>query len=246
MAEINLKGKVALITGASQGIGRAIALAYGKAGAKLALAARNQGKLNEVMQTAKASGCEAIALKTDVRLETEVKSMLERTVTSFGGLDIVVVNAGISSDYQTVEAGSSNDWLATFETNLFGAYYTIKASIPYLKQRGAGKIITVGSGLGHHGRAGGSAYAASKAALWMLTRVTAQELANENISVNELIPGPVETDILTNEDFRKNVVEKQREWLKTPEDVTQLALFLAAQPDFGPSAQSFSLMRRDR
>lgn len=246
MTEINLTAKVALITGASQGIGRAIALAYGKAGAKLALAARKQGKLDDVVQTARDFGGEAIALKTDVRNEAEVKSMLECTATTFGGLDILVVNAGISSDYQTVDAGNSNDWRETFETNLFGAYYTIKAAIPYLKLRGAGKIITIGSGLGHNGRAGGSAYAASKAALWMLTRVTAQELAHENISVNELIPGPVETEIMTNDEFRKNVVEKQREWLKTPEDVTQLALFLAAQPDFGPSAQSFSLMRRDR
>lgn len=246
MTKISLANKVALITGSSQGIGRAIALAYAKAGANVACAARNEKKLAEVVQTAEAFGIQALALKTDIRDEKEVNRMLETTVRHLGGLDILVINAGISSGYQSVEESKSVDWLGTFETNLFGAYYCIKAAIPYLKRRGAGKIITIGSGLGHHGRAGGSAYAASKAALWMLTRITAQELATENISVNELIPGPVETEIFNNEEFRKNVVEKQHEWLKTPEDVTQLALFLAAQPDFGPSAQSFSLMRRDR
>jgi 3-oxoacyl-[acyl-carrier protein] reductase len=118
--------------------------------------------------------------------------------------------------------------------------------VPYLKKRGAGKIITIGSGLGHRGYAGGSAYACSKAGLWMLTRVLAQELTQYNISVNELIPGPVETSIDDGYEKEKNAVSKMNgEWLKRPEDVTPLALFLACQPETGPTAQSFSLMRRD-
>ena len=169
--------------------------------------------------------------------------MLEQTTSHFGGLDIIVVNAGGNIGRGRVDAGNSDDWRATLELNLFGAYYYIKAAIPHLKARDAGKIITIGSGLGHNGLPGGSAYACAKAALWMLTRVVAQELAKYNISVNELIPGPVETGVLT-DGFRKNVVEKHLEWLKDPEDVVDLALFLATQPVVGPSAQSFSLMRR--
>jgi 3-oxoacyl-[acyl-carrier protein] reductase len=102
----------------------------------------------------------------------------------------------------------------------------------------------IGSGLGHRGIPERSAYACSKAGVWMLTRILAQELGPYNISVNELIPGPVDTAALS-DSFRKNVVEQHHEWLKTPEDVVQLALFLASQPDIRPSAQSFSLMRRD-
>ena len=169
--------------------------------------------------------------------------MFEETVAHFGGLDILVVNAGGNFEKGSLENSDSAGWKQTIDLNLFGAYYCIKHAIPYLKQRGAGKIITIGSGLGHSGIPNDSAYACSKAALWMLTQVVAQELATENISVNELIPGPVQTSMST-EAFRKNVVEKNHDWLKNPDDVVPLALFLATQPEWGPSAQSFSLMRR--
>ena len=243
MTDKPLAGKVALVTGSSKGIGRAIALGYARAGAAVACAARSEDALNEVVETIQNEGGEAFAVVTNVTNEAAVEEMLEQTVNHLGGLDILVVNAGGNIGRGRVDEGSSEDWKATLDLNLFGAYYCIKAAIPHLKTRGAGKIITVGSGLGHNGLPGGSAYACAKAALWMLTRVVAQELAEHNISVNELIPGPVETGVLTDE-FRKNVVEKYLEWLKNPEDVVDLALFLATQPAVGPSAQSFSLMRR--
>src|SRR5213596_3629801 len=116
-----------------------------------------------------------------------------RTVEQYGGLDILVINAGVDLDPHTVEHSQTELWRTTLETNLTGAYLCAKAAIPHLRQRGAGKIITVGSGLGHRGAPATAAYACSKAGLWMLTRVLAQELAQDNISVNELIPGPVET-----------------------------------------------------
>ncbi len=127
--------------------------------------------------------------------------------------------------------------------NLLGAYYCAQAAIPALKQRGAGKIITVGSGIGHRGVVGSSDYACSKAGLWMLTRVLAQELAASHISVNELIPGPVDTRGQHTQ--RQGPFAIESEWIKTPEEVVPLALFLATQPAIGPTAQSFSLMRRD-
>jgi len=239
-----LTGKVALITGAGRGIGKAIALAYAEAGAAICCAARSADELNAVVREIQASGGVAMASVTDVTDEVAVLRMLQETASELGGLDILVINAGGAFEQATVEESDLDHWRKTMDLNLFGAYYCARAAIPYLKQRGAGKIITVGSGLGHKGLAGGSAYACAKAALWMFTRVLAQELAADRISVNELIPGPVDTGLMT-DDFRTRVVEKEGEWLKVSEDVAPLALFLATQPDIGPTAQSFSLMRRD-
>lgn len=188
-----------------------------------------------------------MAVQTDVTDLEAVRRMCWMTADAFGGIDILVINAGVNYDRRRVEDSQPEDWRATLEVNLIGAYYCAQAAIPYLKQSGAGKIITLGSGLGHRGKAGGSAYACSKAGLWMLTRVLAQELWPDNISVNELIPGPVETtmtfDIL--KEREGTVFALESEWIKTPEDVVPLALFLATQPAKGPTAQSFSLMRRD-
>ncbi len=239
-----LKDKVVLITGASQGIGKALALGLAMVGASVSCAARSKVLLNTTVDEIQANGGQVLAVVADVTQESVVQRMVQDTVAYFGGLDILIINAGGNFDQQAVADSDTDDWQKTIELNLFGAYYCAKAAVPYLKERGAGKIITIGSGLGHRGMVGRSAYACSKAGLWMLTRVLAQELQQDNISVNELIPGPVNTGVIS-EDFRKNVVEKQHEWLKGPDDVVQLALFLASQPDIGPTAQSFSLMRRD-
>jgi 3-oxoacyl-[acyl-carrier protein] reductase len=243
MKDKPLSGKVALVTGAGRGIGQAIAIGYAAAGASVCCAARTKEQLEATVAEIVAGGGLAIAVIADVTQETAVQHMLAQTVDRFGGLDILVINAGGDFDECTVEASDSDDWGKTIELNLIGAYYCAKAAIPCLKQRGAGKIITIGSGLGHRGRVGRSAYACAKAGLWMLTRVLAQELAQDNISVNELIPGPVETGVIS-EDFRRSMAAAG-EWFKTPEDVAPLALFLATQPDIGPTAQSYSLMRRD-
>ncbi len=164
---------------------------------------------------------------------------------AFGGVDIVVINAGVSLDKNPVEESDPADWKMNIEVNLVGAYHTAKASIPHLRERSAGKIIIVGSGLGHRGIPGRSGCACSKAGAWMLTRILAQELLPYKISVNELIPGPVQTEIMKDHgrDFHSLVGET--EWMKQPEDVVDLSLFIAAQPDIGPTAQSYSLMRRD-
>ena len=160
---------------------------------------------------------------------------------------MLVINAGANYDRETVENSNMDNWIKTMELNLFGAYYCAHYAVPYLKQRGAGKIITMGSGLGHKGFPGSSAYSCSKAGLWMLTRILAQELLDYNISVNELIPGPVETSIDDGVEEGKSIVRTMdSEWHKQPEDVVPMALFLAGQPDKGPTAQSFSLMRRDK
>jgi 3-oxoacyl-[acyl-carrier protein] reductase len=172
--------------------------------------------------------------------------MVQVTVDTFGGLDILIINAGVNGEGQPVEDSHPGTWRITIEVNLLGAYYCAQAAIPALKQRGAGKIITVGSGLGHRGMVGCSDYACAKAGLWMLTRVLAQELWPYNISVNELIPGPVVTSMVGEHAAqRQGVFAIEGEWAKAPEEVVPLALFLATQPPIGPTAQSFSLMRRD-
>ena len=185
-------------------------------------------------------------MPTDVTQSAAAERMVRQAFEAFGGLDIVVINAGVSGTSRCVEESDPAAWRAVIEVNLLGAYHCARAAIPALKRRGAGKIITVGSGRGHRGAAEGSHYAVSKAGLWMLTRVLAQELADSKISVNELIPGPVATRMTQKAAQQgKGASAIPGEWTKAPEDVVPLAMFLATQPDVGPTAQSFSLMRRD-
>ena len=134
------------------------------------------------------------------------------------------------------------------QVNLIGSYHTAHAAIPHLKERGAGKIIAIGSGVGHRGRPGESAYASVESrTVHAHARVLAQELWQNNISVNELIPGPVLTERVARTHAHRpgSVFQDDSEWIKTPDDVVPLALFLATQPDKGPTGQTYSLMRRD-
>ncbi len=245
-----LAGKVTLVTGAGRGIGKAITLAYAGEGASVSCAARTSAEIEGTVAEIESIGGAGLAVQTDVTDVESVRHMLEATVNTvnrFGGLDILVVNAGGNLDRSTIEEGDPTDWVATIELNLLGAYHCVRSAIEHLKRRGAGKIIMIGSGIGHQGRSGSSAYACSKAGLWMLTRVLAQELWEYNISVNELIPGPVVTERVQLDYAQRDesVFKIGSEWVKGPEDVAPLALFLATQPDRGPTAQSFSLMRRD-
>jgi 3-oxoacyl-[acyl-carrier protein] reductase len=246
MTNDRLHNKVAIITGAGRSIGKAIALAFAQAGAAVACAARTTGEIEQTVQEIEQAGGRGLALPTDVTDMAAVERMCAGTAETFGGIDILVINAGVSLDRGAVEESAPDAWRATLEVNLFGAYNCARAAIPHLKARGGGKIITVGSGMGRQGRPGSSAYSCSKAALWMLTRVLAQELWPYNISVNELIPGPVDTSMTVDPAARQGpAFTTESEWVKRPEDVVPLALFLATQPTIGPTAQSFSLMRRD-
>jgi 3-oxoacyl-[acyl-carrier protein] reductase len=239
-----LTGKVALVTGASKGIGRALALGFAHAGAHVCLVARTQGDLEKVVADAPA-GPVAVAVNADVTDPGSLQHAFAQCAESFGGLDILVVNAGISTEPRTVEDSGFALWRQTLETNLYGAYLTVKYAIPHLRRRGGGNIIVLGSGMGRRGMKGSSAYSCSKAGLSMLVRVLAEELREHGISVNELIPGPVGTGF--NPAALSTVMDSPEgsvEWDKLPEDVVPLALFLAQQPRLGPTGQTFSLMRR--
>ena len=245
MIEARLSGKVAVVTGAGRGIGRAIALGYADSGAAVCCAARSVKEIDETVQLILAAGGQAIGVSADVTDYASVETLFDGAVSAFGGIDIIVASAGGSMENKSVEESDPASWKHALDVNLIGAYHTAKAAIPHLRKRGAGKMIFVGSGMGHRGAPTRSAYAASKAALWMLTRVLAQELVMHNISANELVPGPVLTAFIAGREDAVRAAGGGAEWMKEPEDVVPLALFLATQPDTGPTGQSFSLARRE-
>jgi 3-oxoacyl-[acyl-carrier protein] reductase len=242
-----LHGQVALVTGAGKGIGRAIALAYAAQGAAVCCVGRTVADLEGVVAEIRAAGGRAMAAGVDVTQEEAVAGMVQACGEAFGRLDILVVNAGITSEGLPVEGSDARRWRQTLDTNLFGAYLCARAAIPALKAAGGGKIVMIGSGMGHAGLPHISDYACAKAGLWMLTRVLAQELAADGIAVNELIPGPVDTGMTATaaaQSHLQSTPALQQEWFKQPDDVVPLALFLALQPPRGPTAQSYSLGRR--
>lgn len=240
-----LKGKVAVITGAGRGIGQAIAIGYARAGAAVCCAARSESQLADTVQRIEVAGGRAIAVACNVTDVESVNALFERAAAAFGGVDIVVASAGASRENKNVEESNPSAWRETIDTNLVGAFHTAHAAVPHLKRRGGGHIITLGSGMGHRSAVTRSAYAASKAGLWMLTRVLAQELVQHAICVNELVPGPVLTDFIKGREDALRATAAGGEWMKQPEDVVPLALFIASQPLKGPTGQTFSLARRE-
>ena len=238
-----LESKIAVITGAGRGIGRGLAVGFAEQGAKVVCAARTQAQLDETIRAIHASGGQAIALSCDVTSPDDVRKLYAETRSHYGPADIVIANAGGNFERRSVEDSDIDSWENTLRVNLLGVYYTCKYAIPDLKTKG-GHIIVTGSGMGHRDGDAGSAYSASKAAVWMLVRNLATELRDYGICVNELIPGLVDTDILTEAERPANSA-LSLEWFKQPADVVPLALFLATQPRTGPTGQSFSLMRRD-
>jgi len=216
------------------------------AGAKVACLARTQNEIEETVKEIEDQKGIGIAIRCDVTDRHSVENAMKETVHAFGGLDIVFVNAGVNTIRSLIGEDDPELWRQTIDVNLIGAYYTIRSCIPYLKQRGGGKIIAIGSGRGRRGDIMGSSYACSKAGLWMLVRTAAEELRPFNISVNELIPGPVMTDM--NAKFNDNIDKiftEGKEWVKQPEDILPLAFFMASLPLTGPTAQSYSLTRRE-
>jgi 3-oxoacyl-[acyl-carrier protein] reductase len=227
---MTLEGRVALITGASQGIGQAIAVRLAAAGASVALAARNQDKLNEVVQQITSVGGKASAFQLDVADEEQIKSVFKAVIGQLGKVDILVNNAGITRD-QLVMRMKRSDWDAVLGTNLTSAYLCTQQVIsPMLKQRW-GRIINVTSIFGQIGQAGQANYASSKAGLIGLTKAIARELGSRNITCNAVAPGFIETNMtaVLGDDFKQNALKNiPLGRIGTPDDVAGAVAFLAS------------------
>jgi 3-oxoacyl-[acyl-carrier protein] reductase len=239
-----LAGKVAVVTGAGRGIGAAIAEALAAAGATVACAARSEAEVAATTARIEAAGGRAIARRCDVGDAAEVAALYGAVAAREGGFDLLFVNAGVSLDQRPVEASDPAAFEETFRVNLFGAYHCARLAIPHMRARGGGRMVMTGSGMGHSSLHGHAAYSCSKAGVWMLVRILADELRADGITVNELVPGPVRTAMTGVPQREGSVVNNPVEWLKQPEDVVPLAMFLATHPGPGPTGQSFSLMRR--
>src|SRR5690349_15450163 len=185
-------GHVALVTGASQGIGRACALALAESGAQLALAARNEEKLAGVVKDAESKGAQAAAFRMDVSEEDSVKTAVKSAIERFGKVDILINNAGITKDTLLMRMKRA-DWDSVMQTNLTGAFFCTQAVISSMLKQRWGRIINISSVFGQMGQVGQANYAASKAGLIGFTMAMAREVASRNITVNAVAPGYIET-----------------------------------------------------
>ena len=227
---MKLEGRVALVTGASQGIGHACALALAREGASVAVAARNRQKLDELVAQIAASGGKAAAFVIDVADEEQVKSGIKSALGQFGKIDILVNNAGITRD-QLVMRMKRADWDSVLNTNLTSAYLCIQQVIGSMLKQRCGRIINVTSVFGQIGQAGQANYAASKAGLIGRTLAMAREVASRNITCNAVAPGFIETSMTAalSDEFKQNAVRQiPLGRVGSPEDVASAVRFLAS------------------
>ena len=192
---MKLDGQVAIITGAGRGIGRAIALAYAREGARLALAARNEAELEETAAAVSELGGEAITVRTDVTSQIATERLARRVVEHFGRIDVLVNNAGISGPVGPLETNDIAEWVDTINVNLTGTFLVCRAVIPVMLQQRAGRIINLSGAGVANAWSNMSAYCSSKAAVVRMTEVLAQELDGKGITVNALGPGSVHTSM---------------------------------------------------
>ena len=226
----SLAGKVALVTGASQGIGRETALALAEAGANVALAARNEGKLVALAEEIAAKGAAALAVKMDVADPEQVKLGFKAVLEKFGKLDILVNNAAITRDGLAMRM-KQEDWDAVIRTNLTGAHLCTQQALMTMIRARAGRIINIASVVAQMGNAGQANYVAAKGGLIGLTKAIAMEIASRNVTVNAVAPGFIETpmtDVLPDK-----VKEELKERIPlgrmgTGRDVAAAIVFLAS------------------
>jgi 3-oxoacyl-[acyl-carrier protein] reductase len=227
----SLEGKTALVTGASQGIGRACAIELAKTGARVVLAARNEAKLAEVAAEITAAGGTAHAVALDVASEDSIKSTAKALLAQFGAVEILVNNAGVTRDGLMMRMKRA-DWDDVLNTNLTGAFLLTQAFVSSMLKARWGRIINISSVVARSGQAGQANYAASKAGLIGLTRSLARELASRGITANAVAPGYIETAMTAVLD------EKQREAMLsqiplarpgTDADIAHAVVFLASQ-----------------
>lgn len=228
---MGLYGKVAIVTGASRGIGKAIAISLANAGAKVIVNyVSNAQAAEEVVKIIKASGNEAAALKADVSYTAEAEKLVQETVNTFGRIDILINNAGITRDNLLLRM-KEEEWDAVIDTNLKGVYNCTKAVLkPLLKQR-SGKIVNITSVIGLMGNAGQANYAAAKAGIIGFTKAVAKEVASRGINVNAVAPGFISTEMTEqiSEGVRESMLTAiPLNRLGNPEDVAEVVKFLVS------------------
>ena len=238
---MHLQGKVAMVTGAGSGIGKASALLLAQHGAHVACLSRSEDELQAVCDTIISAGGEAMALVADVSLPDDLARAVEATVGRWGRIDIVLANAGINGVWAPLEELTVEEWETTIKINLTGTFLTVKAALPQLKRRGGSVIITASvNGTRMFSNTGASAYATSKAGQVAFAKMIALELAKHRVRVNVICPGAIDTDI--DDSTQKRGIEQARVPVEFPagkipltdgepgssEQVAQLVLFLAS------------------
>ena len=228
-----LDGRVAVVTGASRGLGRAIALALAGEGAQLALVARNRDPLEEAAGAVRAAGGAAAVFTADVTDEHQVESLASEVRARFGKVHILVNNAGTNVRKNLTDF-TLDEWRRVLDTNLTGVFLMCRAFVPLMKGGGYGRILNLSSTMGHVALAGRTAYCASKAGLLGLTRALALELAEEQVTVNGISPGPFATEmntaLLESPELRQFFTSRipLGRWGKV-EEVGQLAVYLCSE-----------------
>jgi len=230
---MRLTGKVAIITGAGSGIGRACAIAFAREGAKVTLVGRTRAKLDHV---AGEIGAAAFAQAGDIRKQSDIERIVQATVERFGGLHVLVNDAAVLHA-GTVESQTDSQWDDTFATNVKGMWHFTRAVVPHLRRAGGGSVINISSVIGLVGARNRAAYSASKGAVTVLTKSMALDLAADQIRVNCICPGIVETELVEKfitEAPDPEAARRQRIALHPlgrfgkPEDIAPMAVYLAS------------------
>jgi NAD(P)-dependent dehydrogenase (short-subunit alcohol dehydrogenase family) len=229
----DLSQKVAVITGASRGIGLAIARAYAAAGARVVLSSRKQEALDEAAERIRAEGGQALPIAAHVGDPEAVAALMAKTIEAYGGIDILVNNAAINPHFGPMLSAEDSQWEKILDVNLVGGFRAIKACVESMRQRGGGKIVNVTSITGIKAHPVLGVYSVSKAGLIMMTRVLAIELAVDNIQVNALAPGLIKTRFtqlfwstpMVNEALLRHIPQGRMGQVK---EVTGMALYLAS------------------
>ncbi|MFD7237398.1 SDR family NAD(P)-dependent oxidoreductase [Streptomyces syringium] len=227
-------GKTALVTGGGTGIGRAIALAFAREGARVVVAGRRAEPLKETVSLIEAEGGEAAAITADVTRSEDVQALVRQTVERFGGLDVAVNNVGLFVPPAKLADIPEEDWQSTIATNLTGVYLSMKYEIGHMRAHGGGAIVNISSNLGAHLRMESlAAYATSKAAVSVLTRNAALDHIGDGVRINAVSPGPIETPMSSRpgESAQDKAERMSREVpagrAGTPEEVAAAVLYLA-------------------
>jgi NAD(P)-dependent dehydrogenase (short-subunit alcohol dehydrogenase family) len=230
MAE--LEGKIALVTGASQGLGRALALAYAREGAKLVINARGEGSIRPVAEEVEALGAEVLAIPADVADSESVGRLVSQAAERFGGIDVLVNNAGILGPRVKIEEFPEDEWRKVIDANLTGLFLVSKAAVPHLKAEAS--VINLVSGVSVDGRPEWGAYSVSKFGVEGITQILAAELKERGIRVNAVDPGGMRTDMRA-----AAYPEEDPQTRITPEENTDVFLYLASDESQGVTGERF-------